>query len=145
MKRPVFIALAVLTLALLACSLVTTSSTESSAVDEPLPAELKTAFDALPTGDAARGEQIFTVAQPCHTCHMDLPLGPPFSGEPPMATLAATRRPGYTAEVYLYESIVNPNAYLVPGFQEGIMPEELGETLTEQDLADLVAYLLTMQ
>ena len=46
---------------------------------------------------------------------------------------------------YRYESIVNPGAYVVQGFQSGIMPQDFGETLGEQDLADLVAYLMTME
>lgn len=153
MKTPIFILLAALALATLACSLVTgveapqvtADSTETVTIDEPLPAELQTAFDALPVGDAANGEQIFTAAQPCHVCHMDQPVGPTFPGEPSLPTLAATRRPGYPADVYLYESIVNPSAYVVQGFQAGIMPDDFGSTLTRQELADLVAYLMTMR
>ena len=118
----------------------TTGAARGSAADA-IPAKL----EALSAGDAASGEQIFTVVQPCHTCHIDVPVGPPFPGEPPLATLAATRRPGYSAESYLYESIMNPSAYVVPGFQGDIMPENFGGILTQQDLADLVAYLMTMQ
>lgn len=139
MKLPVFAALTVLTLATLACSLGT-----SGRGGEPTLEEMQAAFDELPAGDEARGEQTF-LAQPCHTCHADLPLGPAFLGEPPLGTRAATRRPGYSAEVYLYESIVEPNAYVIPGFQKDIMPAEYGETLTDQELADLVAYLLSME
>jgi mono/diheme cytochrome c family protein len=108
-----------------------------------VPEEIQTAFDDLPAGDAARGEEIFKVGQPCHTCHIDQPLGPPFPGEPPLAVRAATRRPGYPADVYIYESITHTSAYVVTGFQDGIMPANFAEILTEQDLADLVAYLMT--
>jgi len=118
----------------------TTGAARGPAADS-IPAELV----SLPTGDEARGGQIFMVAQPCHTCHMDVPVGPAFPGEPPLATLAATRRPGYSAEAYLYESIINPSAYVAPGFQDGVMPQNFGELLLQQDLADLVAYLLTMK
>jgi len=146
MKTSTLISLVALTLAALACSLVTGNDDISGAtVDEPLSADLQIAFDELPTGDAVRGEQIFVVDQPCHICHIDLSIGPPFPGEPPLAILAATRKPDYPAGVYLYESIVNPRAYVVQGFQADAMPENFGKTLTRQDLADLVAYLMTMQ
>lgn len=50
---------------------------------------------------------------------------------------------GYTPEQYLVESIVNPNAYVVPSFQSGVMPQNFANRVTEQDLADIVAYLKT--
>jgi cytochrome c1 len=74
-----------------------------------------------------------------------MPVGPTFPGDPPLAARAATRKSGYSAELYLYESIVEPNAYIVPGFQKDIMPGNADETLTDQDLADLIAYLMTMK
>ena len=117
----------------------------TGAAREPAANAIPAELESLPTGDAAHGEQIFMVAQPCHTCHIDVPVGPAFPGEPPLATLAATRRPGYSAETYLYESIMNPSAYVAPGFQDGVMPQNFGELLTQQDLADLVAYLMTMK
>jgi mono/diheme cytochrome c family protein len=139
MKIAVFASLTVLTLATLACSLGTGRGAESMTVDE-----LQAEFDKLPAGDATRGEQSFR-AQPCQTCHADLPIGPAFPDDPPLGTRAGTRRSGYPAEVYLYESIVQPNTYIVPGFKKDIMPAEYGETLTDQELADLVAYLLRMK
>jgi hypothetical protein len=33
----------------------------------------------------------------------------------------------------------------VSGFQKEVMPAEYGNTLREQELADLIAYLLTMK
>ncbi len=139
MKIAVFASLIGLTLATLACSPGTGGGAESMTVDE-----LQAGFDKLPAGDATRGEQIFR-AQPCQTCHADLSIGPAFQGDPPLGARAGTRRSGYPAEVYLYESIVQPNAYIVPGFKRDIMPAEYGEALTDQELADLVAYLLTMK
>jgi len=139
MKRTVIVSLVVLTFAMLACSLGSTGSDKPAAVND-----LQAEFDKLPAGDATRGEQIF-LAQPCHTCHADLSVGPALPGDPPLAVRAETRRPGYSADLYLYESIKVPNAYVVSGFQKDIMPAEISETLTEQDLADLVAYLMTMK
>jgi mono/diheme cytochrome c family protein len=139
MKRRVFASLLVLTFAMLACSFGTGGSSEAVNVDE-----LQAKFDKLPAGDAARGEQIY-LAQPCHVCHTDQPVGPVFPGDPPLAVRAGTREPGYPTELYIYESIVAPNAYFVPGFQKDIMPGDSSETLSDQDLADLIAYLMTMK
>ncbi|HLF91624.1 MAG TPA: hypothetical protein VI451_21955, partial [Anaerolineales bacterium] len=58
---------------------------------------------------------------------------------------AATRKSDYSAEMYIYESIVSPNVYVVEGFQGGIMPQKFSEIFTQQDLANLVAYLMTIR
>lgn len=139
MKKSIFSLFAILTLATLACSLGSGEGTKAVTADD-----LQIAFDQLPAGDAARGEQIF-LSQPCHICHMQQAVGPELPGTPPLATIAETRRSGYSAELYLYESIVAPNAYVVSGFRKDIMPDEFGGILTDQELSDLIAYLMTMK
>ena len=139
MKIQLAASLIVLTFAILACSLGSAGNNETIAVDQ-----LQASFDKLPPGDAARGGQIF-VEQSCRTCHMDLEVGPAFPGEPPLAARAETQKTGYSAELYLYESIVAPRAHVVPGFQKDVMPAEFGNMLTNQEQADLIAYLLTMK
>jgi mono/diheme cytochrome c family protein len=145
--NPVLVALAALAWAVLACSPLTSdagSPDEAADSDEPLPADVQTTFDRLPPGDAARGEQVFDGEQ-CRACHVEHPVGPGFPGDPPLATAAATRRPDYPADLYLYESIVAPSAYVVEGYEEGVMPDSYAQTLTQQEQADLVAYLMAMQ
>jgi hypothetical protein len=48
-----------------------------------------------------------------------------------------------SAEEYIRESILTPDAYVVEGFQEGDMYQTFGEELSEQQIADLIAYALT--
>lgn len=48
---------------------------------------------------------------------------------------------GYTALEYVIESIVLPNAYIVPGYAAGAMPNNFGDRMTVQDMADVSAYL----
>jgi mono/diheme cytochrome c family protein len=139
MKRTFFTSLFVLTFAMLASSCGASGSSKAVGVDE-----LQAEFDSLPAGDAARGEQIY-LAQPCHTCHAEVLVGSVIPGDPPLAVRAETRRPGYSAELYLYESIVEPNAYIVPNFGQDIMLDDFDNTLTGQELADLVAYLMAMK
>ena len=103
--------------------------------------------------DPARGEELYNrstlgkkSAEGCVTCHnYDASEGPeedaPYTAG--TATKAATRVPGLSAEEYIHESIVNPDAYVVEGWQAGDMYAEWTDDLTEQQIADLVAYLLT--
>jgi len=99
---------------------------------------------SLPAGDPSGGEQVFTGKGACSACHSLDPgiqtVGPTLAG---IASRAATRKPGYSAEMYLTESIVSPDAYIVEGFQGGIMPANYSQQLSEQQLADVVAFLMT--
>ncbi len=102
-------------------------------------------LEALPKGDATAGKTVFTAAG-CGVCHSLEPnvkiVGPSLAG---VATRATTRKPGYSAERYLYESITNPNAYVVEGFAPDLMPKTFKDTLSPQDLANVMAFLLTQK
>jgi cytochrome c2 len=80
----------------------------------------------------------------CRICHsLDegaTLVGPSFAG---IATRAAERVPGMSAEEYLRQSILEPDAYVVEGFPSGQMVPNLGEILTEQQIDDLIAFLMT--
>jgi cytochrome c553 len=105
------------------------------------------------TGDAARGEELYqqtaagaASAPGCITCHsleagFQL-VGPSHAG---LAIVAGTRVSGQSAEEYLRESIVNPDAAVTEGFSEGVMYKNYGNELTDQEIADLVAFLLTLK
>jgi cytochrome c2 len=101
-------------------------------------------FDALPPGVAADGQLVYQGAGGCTACHtLDANVagvGPSFAG---LSGRAPTRRPGYSAQAYVYESITNPNAYVVEGFQGGIMPQTFKQTLSAQQIADVIAFVLT--
>ena len=103
------------------------------------------------SGDAEHGEELFrmgkgTEAPPCSTCHRveeggsGLALGP---GLEDIASRAATRVEGMSAEEYLRESILDPEAYEVSGYRVGMF-SGYGEYFSGQDVADLVAYLLSL-
>ncbi|MDD2923247.1 MAG: cytochrome b N-terminal domain-containing protein, partial [Anaerolineales bacterium] len=82
----------------------------------------------------------------CRICHSlvkdEVIVGPSFYG---VATRAATRIPGLSAEEYLRQSILEPNAYVVPGFPKGQMVQNLGEILSADQIDDLIAFLMTMK
>lgn len=99
---------------------------------------------ALESSDASRGQQL-TLSNACRGCHSldpnQLMAGPTWYD---LANTAATRVQGQSAADYLYTSIVNPNAYVVNGYQPNVMIQVYGQTLGQQDLADIVKYLLTL-
>lgn len=99
--------------------------------------------------NTAAGEELFNEkligAQPgCVTCHSFEPgvkiVGPSLAG---IAATAATREAGKSAEEYLTESITQPDVYTVEGFDVGTMPVALAKELSEQQVKDLVAFLMT--
>ncbi|GAB4469534.1 MAG: cytochrome c oxidase subunit II [Anaerolineae bacterium] len=95
----------------------------------------------LPTGDAARGETLFAETYACTACHSldgSQLVGPSVQG---LGQRAGTRISGYTPEQYLIESILRPCDYVVSGFT-CVMPQNYGQQMEAQDLADLIAYLL---
>jgi nitric oxide reductase subunit C len=96
------------------------------------------------TEPVARGRQVYR-SLGCASCHepnfFGQRLGPPLDR---VGTAAATRRPGLSAAEYLREAILDPGAYLVPGYQDS-MPRDLGRDLSPTDLDALVAYLLSLK
>jgi hypothetical protein len=59
-----------------------------------------------------------------------------------MGERAATRVEGMSAEEYLHESIVDPSAYVVEDFAP-IMPTDYADKLSEDEITNLIAYILT--
>jgi mono/diheme cytochrome c family protein len=108
----------------------------------------------LPAGDPANGESLAT-SQGCVGCHVSTQTGPAWapSGDTPGIGARAGLRidqadytgQATTAEQYLFESIVNPNVYVVEGFAPNLMPGTYGDTLSPQDVADLIAYMRTIE
>jgi cytochrome c2 len=100
------------------------------------------------SGDPATGETVFNeVAAPaCNTCHSLEPdvtqIGPSLAS---VGSLAGTRVEGVSAADYLRESITAPDSYVVEGFAPGIMTNTYEAQLSEQQMDDLVAYLLTLK
>jgi nitric oxide reductase subunit C len=114
------------------------------AAQAPATDMIRAELESLPAGDAGGGEQVFTGEGGCSACHSLASgvriVGPSLSG---VASRAATLKADYSAEMYLYESVAYPDAYVAEGFQRSIMPAGFKQRLSEQQLADLVAFLMT--
>jgi len=104
---------------------------------------LKGEFASLPGGNPEAGNAVFA-AKGCPGCH-SLEAGVKIVGPSLKGVVGETekRRAGYPPEIYFYESVTRPGAFIVPGFQDGLMPKNFKETLTPQELADVIAFLMT--
>ena len=90
-----------------------------------------------------QGKNLYSIH--CAACHSLSPdtvvVGPSLDG---IATRAADRVEGMTAEQYLQVSILKPGAYLVEGFED-LMPADLAKRLSGEEFDALVTYLLVLQ
>jgi mono/diheme cytochrome c family protein len=116
----------------------------------------------LPKGDPAAGQQVVQ-AQGCTACHLSqggaASIGPNWqpvadNNNQGIGTRAPLRikAPDYhgkatTGDQYIFESVVDPNAYIVPGNAtyapggKSIMPADFATKLSAQNVADIIAYL----
>jgi hypothetical protein len=98
---------------------------------------------ALAAADPSRGETV-ALANGCIGCHSVDPAvtmtGPTWFH---VADTAANRQPGTSPAAYLHDSIIEPGKYVVPNYPSGVMPAIYAETIPMEDLANLVAFLLT--
>ena len=118
----------------------------------------------LPEGNPQRGQALAEneikgldgYSLSCSGCHVGVRRpGPNFAATGELPTIgerAAIRIAvgGYTGaattpEQYLFESIVLPQAYYVEGAHSEEMPENFGQRLTRQDVADLIAWMLSLE
>ena len=91
-------------------------------------------------GDAKAGAALFK-AQGCGGCHTFKPAGTAGTVGPDLdklAQYAKTANQGSLAD-FTHESIANPSAYIEKGYPNA-MPN-FGQTLSDQQIADLVAYV----
>ena len=68
------------------------------------------------------------------------PVGPNMGN---LAENAANRVAGEDAQTYVHNSIVNPSAYVVEGYMDGIMPQNFSEQMSEEEINGLVDWLLS--
>lgn len=108
-----------------------------------VPEALALTGDATPEALASAGEKIFNGSGACTTCHGLGTRAPNLltdhAGQGPIGARCGTRKQGEDCKTYLYESLVKPAAYVVPGF-EPIMPD-MSKQLSPDQLWAVVAYL----
>ncbi len=98
------------------------------------------------SGDPAQAARASFDRYGCYGCHTladaqaSGSVGPVLDG---IGQTAATRVEGLQAQEYLRQSILEPGAFVVPGYADGLMPSNLGERMTPEEIDTLVAYLLS--
>lgn len=130
------------------------TATPTPVLPTPTAASTPTAageIDPHVIGDPEQGQELFNTFQPdagymCATCHWtdreDRLIGP---GLLNIGTRATTRVEGQNAVQYIYTSIVNPGAYVVEDFPDGLMPQNWTQIYSQQEINDIIAYLLTLK
>ena len=120
----------------------------------------------LPAGDAAQGQQV-AQTMGCPACHISAggaaALGPNWKAATDNNNQgigaradARFKAPDYTghatsAQQYLFESIVAPDAYIVPGNAayaangQSIMPHDYSTKLSPEMMANVIAYLQSLK
>jgi mono/diheme cytochrome c family protein len=95
----------------------------------------------LENADPARGETLLTTytCVACHRVGAENGVAPSFVG---ISERAGERRPPLSAAAYVYQSIIDPATYLVEGYP-AVMPHNFEERISDQEVGDIVAYLLT--
>ena len=92
--------------------------------------------ETVAEGDPEAGKAVFDAASPsCGSCHTFEPAGATGTSGPNLDESLQ----GKDAE-YIHESIVNPSAEITEGFSD-IMPKTYGQDLSDEQIADLVAFL----
>jgi cytochrome c2 len=108
----------------------------------------------LPAGDATNGETLYSLTYPCTSCHGDPTvegsnnLGPWLGA---IAVEGANRVEGQAADQYIYQSIIDVNAFIAPVCVNGApcaepsqMRADFATVMSQQDMADIVAYLTSL-
>lgn len=106
------------------------------------------AVDVPPPPGVAEGRAVFDERSlgGCGVCHStrrgDDGVGPSLYG---VADAAETRVPGMSAEEYLRESVLDPDAYIVDGYRAGQMLPTYRDRLSDDQVDALVEYLLSLR
>lgn len=113
--------------------------------DDASEAETETEEDVPYSGRAPEDMWTSLACSACHQLdqdHTESNRGPAGPHQGNLAERAAQIAPDQSAEEYVYTSIVDPSAYVVEGYVEGIMPSNYAEQMSEEEIRELARWLL---
>jgi cytochrome c oxidase subunit 2 len=91
---------------------------------------------------SAAGLSVFN-ANGCSSCHTLSAANATGKIGPDLDNLVSyAKKANQPLEAFVHQSIVDPNAYIQPGYQKNIMPGTFGQSLTKSQLDALVTFLV---
>lgn len=128
---------------------------QAETVATPSPASPTAAAEptATPRPIAGLDPEVLIENAGCGSCHKIGDLGEAHKVGPDLTYIGLTaseRVPDVAAEAYIRQSIIEPNAYLAPecpnaACMPGIMPQNYGDRLSDEQIETLVSFLMTQQ
>ena len=135
--------LKVLVLACLVVGFYTTVAHIIPQLQSEVPEALALGTGVTPEALVAAGEKIYNGSGGCTACHGLGTRAPnlvtDYKGQGAIGARCGTRKPGMACKAYLYESLTQPQAYIVAGF-DPIMPD-MRKQLSEDQIWAAVAFL----
>ena len=115
---------------------VTASATTAGA---PTTTAATTTAAAAPSVDA----KALFVSAGCGACHPFKAAGTSATVGPDLDTAPAkdAKKAGMALDAFVKQSIVDPNAFVAPGFPKGVMPATFGTSLSAAKIAALVSFI----
>ncbi|HEU5245136.1 MAG TPA: cytochrome c oxidase subunit II [Gaiellaceae bacterium] len=100
-----------------------------------------TSSSTTPTSSSAAGLSVFNQNN-CASCHTLSAANAKGTIGPDLDKLASYAQQAHQPlETFVHKSIVDPNAYIQPGYPKSVMPENFGQLLTKEQLDSLVTLL----
>src|SRR3954463_15671539 len=101
-----------------------------------------TSTSTTPSSPSAAGLSVFN-ANGCSSCHALSAAKATGTIGPNLDKLATYAKQAHKPLTpFVHESIVNPDAYVQPGYPKGVMPPTFGQSLTKTQLDELVNFLV---
>ena len=97
-------------------------------------------------GSPASGELLYDAEFGCTDCHRNGSSAPDTvgtAGRIANERLTIPQFAGYAVEQYIVESVTRPGDYVVDTYSSGLMPTNFGVRMVDQQLADIVSFLMT--
>ncbi|MBN1665558.1 MAG: cytochrome c oxidase subunit II [Anaerolineales bacterium] len=102
---------------------------------------------AIVSEDPVERGQDYYIQYGCQACHSldgSQIVGPSFVGAYGRTVLLEDGTTTLADETYLYQSIINPNFQIVSGYPANAMPQNFGETMTDEQIADLIEFIKSL-
>ena len=95
-----------------------------------------------PSSSAAAGKAVFASAG-CAACHTFQPAGATGKVGPDLDTTPEkdAKSQHMALDAFVKQSIVDPNAFISPGFSKGLMPQTFASQLGAKKVDELVAFI----